>query len=57
MLKYFILSFIFLLFVQNIIAQGPPPIPVDIPIDGGLSLLLIGGVVYAVKRLYKNNIK
>ena len=41
-------------FVQIAIAQPPPPIPVDIPIDGGLGFLLAAGVAYAARRLYKN---
>ena len=37
-------------------AQGPPPgggggIPANVPIDGGASLLLAGGVAYGVKKI------
>ena len=30
---------------------GTPPDPTAVPIDGGISLLLAGGVAYGVKRL------
>ena len=30
---------------------GPEPGPTDIPIDGGVSLLLAGGVAYGLKHL------
>ncbi|GAB3876788.1 hypothetical protein GCM10028824_35190 [Hymenobacter segetis] len=30
---------------------GPDPDPIDTPIDGGVSLLLAGGVAYGLKRL------
>ena len=39
-------------FVQSAIAQPPPPPPQQIPIDGGLGLLLAAGVGYAAKKLY-----
>lgn len=42
------------LFVQTIVAQPPPPPPQAIPLDGGLSFLLVAGVAYAAKRLYRN---
>jgi len=42
------------LFVQMIVAQPPPPKPQPIPLDGGLSFLLVAGVAYAAKKLYKN---
>ena len=37
------------------LAQGPPD-PQDVPIDGGLSLLLAAGVGYGVKK-YRDNKK
>jgi hypothetical protein len=40
-------------FVQTAIAQPPPPPPVDIPIDGGLGILLAAGVGYAARKIYK----
>ena len=30
---------------------GPGPAPTDTPLDGGASLLLAGGVAYALRRL------
>lgn len=41
-------------FVEIAIAQPPPPTPQEIPIDGGLGLLLAAGVAYAAKKLYKS---
>lgn len=41
-------------FVQTAIAGPPPPPPPQVPIDGGLGVLLAAGVAYAAKRLYKN---
>ena len=35
----------------------PPTEPVDVPIDGGLSLLLAAGVAYGVKKGYSNHKK
>lgn len=33
-------------------APGTPPVnPTDVPLDGGASLLLAGGVAYGLKRL------
>lgn len=34
-------------------AQGPPD-PEDVPIDGGLTLLIAAGAAYGIKR-YRNN--
>jgi hypothetical protein len=34
------------------LAQGPPD-PEDVPIDGGLSLLLAAGTAYGIKK-YRN---
>jgi len=39
-------------FVETAASQPPPPPPQDIPIDGGLSILLIAGAAYGAKRLY-----
>ncbi|HEX8315322.1 MAG TPA: hypothetical protein VF609_10025 [Flavisolibacter sp.] len=35
----------------------PPTEPVDVPIDGGLSLLLAAGIGYGVKKGYANHKK
>ncbi|MDO7853905.1 PID-CTERM protein-sorting domain-containing protein [Hymenobacter convexus] len=32
-------------------APGTPPATTDVPLDGGASLLLAGGVAYGLKRL------
>ena len=40
---------VMLLFVVPAMAQGAPPAT---PIDGGLSLLLIAGGAYGVKKIY-----
>ncbi len=40
------------IFVQTAASQPPPPPPQDIPIDGGLSILLIAGAAYGAKRLH-----
>ena len=34
---------------QIALAQGPPP-PLQTPIDGGLSLIIAGGIAYAAKK-------
>ena len=39
--------------IESIIAQPPPPTPVAIPIDGGLTFLLVAGMVYGGSKLYK----
>lgn len=31
-----------------------PPTTTDIPIDGGLIALLVGGIIFAAKKFYKN---
>jgi len=43
--------------VLSAIGQPPPPPPQDIPIDGGLVSLLLGGVALVVKTFFskKNN--
>lgn len=41
-------------FIQSAIAQPPPPDIQPIPIDGGLSLLLVAGVVYGARKLRNN---
>jgi len=39
--------------IKDASAQPPPPPPQDIPIDGGLSLLIIAGAAYGARKLYK----
>jgi hypothetical protein len=51
---FLVLFFLSPAFVQTAIAQPPPPPPVDIPIDGGLGLLLAAGVTYAARKIYKS---
>jgi hypothetical protein len=41
-------------FIQNAFAPPPPPPPADIPIDGGLTFLIIAGAAYGARKLYKN---
>ena len=36
---------------------NPPDDPVDVPIDGGLSLLLAAGIGYGVKKAYSSSKK
>lgn len=44
----------FLLYVPSVLAQLPDPggDPDEIPIDGGLSLLIAAGVAYGAKKAY-----
>ena len=44
-----LLTFCFLIPVLPLLAQPTPPS--DAPIDGGLSLLIAGGVGYGVKKI------
>ncbi len=63
MKKY--LKFLFLLlifsfapeFVDSVFSQPPPPTPIAIPIDGGISALIAAGVGYAGKKLYSERNK
>jgi len=48
----FILS-VFPMLVKDASAQPPPPPPQDIPIDGGLFLLIAAGATYGARKLYK----
>ncbi|MCF6364616.1 MAG: hypothetical protein L3J35_00260 [Bacteroidales bacterium] len=41
------------IFIKNASAQPPPPPPQDIPIDGGLFLLIAAGATYGARKLYK----
>jgi len=48
-----ITSFIFIpLFITTALGQPPPPPPQDIPIDGGLSLLIAAGVAFGAKKIH-----
>jgi hypothetical protein len=52
-----LILFIFLIlpfFVEKISAQPPPPDPQDIPLDGGLTFLIIAGAAYGARKLHKN---
>jgi hypothetical protein len=52
---------IFLLLSQNYLLAQPPPDPITgcwpppcVPIDGGVSFLLIAGAAYGGKKIYDN---
>jgi hypothetical protein len=47
-IKIAILSTVFLTLTLPVLAQGAPPAT---PIDGGLSLLLVAGGAYGLKKL------
>lgn len=57
---YILLTSTLLLFVyiigNKLFAQGPPPPPPpptsNIPIDGGISLLIAAGAAYGAKKVY-----
>ena len=60
-MKLTLLTIIFLLillvspiFINSAIGQPPPPPPQDIPIDGGLSLLIVAGMAYGAKKIYSS---
>jgi len=44
-------------FMETIIAQPPPPKPKDIPLDGGLFSLLVAGLIYGGRKIYKEEKK
>ena len=53
-----IFSLVFTLLVLPILvkdasAQPPPPPTQEIPIDGGLFLLIVAGAAYGARKLYK----
>jgi hypothetical protein len=55
---FFIISIIITLlvlpvFIKDASAQPPPPPPQDIPIDGGLFVLIAAGVAYGARKLFK----
>jgi len=39
--------------IQTASAQPPPDQEVDIPIDGGLGILIIAGLAFGAKRLHE----
>ena len=43
--------------IQDASAQPPPPPAEAIPIDGGLSLLIIAGAAYGARKIYKEQRK
>lgn len=65
MVKTYILFLVFILVttvacINVVLAQGPPPPPPppsQIPIDGGVSLLVAAGVAYGAKKVYDNKKK
>ena len=62
-----VLSICSFLFIADIFAQGPPPpppppcpvppCPTNIPIDGGISLLIAAGVAYGSKKIHDSRKK
>ena len=50
-----LLVFCFLILALPVMAQPTPPS--DAPIDGGLSLLIAGGVGYGVKKIKQKRMK
>jgi hypothetical protein len=55
LLNIIFISSCLLLFTQTLSAQGPgdPGEDPDIPIDGGISLLLVAGAAYGTKKIYE----
>ncbi|MBX2920380.1 MAG: hypothetical protein KF741_14175 [Ferruginibacter sp.] len=47
------------LLIPSIVFADGPPDPNDVPIDGGLSVLLAAGAAYGVKKYrdYKKNVE
>jgi len=41
------------LFMNTVLGQPPPVDPKSIPIDGGLLSLLIAGLIYGGRKIYK----
>ena len=49
------LTMIIVLSASAVFAQGPlPPPDLEIPIDGGLGLLIAAGIIYGAKKLQDN---
>lgn len=50
----FLITIAFLLLpVLNAMGQPPPPPPQQIPVDGGLIVLLVSGVAYFISKVRK----
>jgi hypothetical protein len=47
-----ILLLLFLFPIRQVLAQGPPP-PPSVPVDTGLSLLLIAVMAFALTKAFK----
>jgi hypothetical protein len=43
--------------INQVCAQPPPPTPSGAPIDGGAGILLVVGVYYSVRKIFKSNKK
>jgi len=55
-ISIFLITIAFLMLpVINAMGQPPPPPPQDIPIDGGLIFLLLGGAAFFVSKFRKEN--
>jgi hypothetical protein len=49
-MKVFVFLFVFFIFC-TLTVSAQPPTPPSAPIDGGLSLLLAGGIGYGIKKM------
>lgn len=50
----FVIFMISPFFMELASAQPPPPPPQDIPLDGGLTLLIVTGIAYGARKMYKS---
>ena len=41
-------------FLNTALGQPPPPPPQDIPLDGGISLLLAAGIAFGAKKIHSS---
>ncbi len=54
MKSFIVYTLLLVAFSLNVMAQGPiPPDPDDVPIDGGLSFLVAGGLAYGAYQYKK----
>ncbi len=56
MKSYILFTLFFVTLSLNVMAQGPPDPPTDpgdVPIDGGLSFLVAGGIAYGAYQYKK----